>query len=273
MTSASSLAYWALPVRVRDQIDQKIGQVISARQIDDTEADRVTAILTTGRGRFFIKAVPDDPRHNAGWRREAAVAGHLTTIGPRLIADLAEDRWAVLLFEAVDGRPANYAPGSPDLAVAARILIRLSRLPCPDIDLFEAPLRLQQYAADTDLHRFAGNRLLHTRLDPQHLLITGTTAHLVSWGCATRGAAWLDTAYWIIELIAAGHTPAAAENLAAAGTPWRNAPATDVDAFVTASLRRHQTRRNSPNPNCPARTDAVQAWHQHRLRGPINPPP
>jgi aminoglycoside phosphotransferase (APT) family kinase protein len=71
--------------------------------------------------------------------------------------------------------------------------------------------------------------LLHTDWNNANVLI-GEQTWLVDWGWATRGAPWLDAAYWIIWLIAAGHKPAAAEGHAAQVPAFSTAP---VDAVTT----------------------------------------
>ncbi|WP_433294503.1 hypothetical protein ACQP2F_33275 [Actinoplanes sp. CA-030573] len=196
----------------------------------------VTALVHTRKGRFFVKAIPAG--HDASRQlREATLAPFVLPVGAALVAHLQRD-WDILIFEALDGRPANYAPGSDDLPAVTELLTRVARVPCPStVDLYEAPLRLQQWINDPDLAYFAGTTLLHTDLAPANVIIADGKARLVGWSAATRGAAWLDPAFWVTHLIAAGHPPAAAEDIVARIPAWQHAPARAVSLFATAQAR------------------------------------
>lgn len=167
----------------------------------------------------------------------------MTPLAPRLLFHVIASGWDVLGFETVDGHHADYSPGSADLAKVADALQELASLPCPDIELRLAEQRLSSYVADpADAEAFAGDALLHTDWNNHNVLITHDRAHLVDWGWATRGAAWLDPAHWIIWLIAAGHTPDDAEELAGRLPAWASASPRAVDAF--AHLRREPLGRD-----------------------------
>ncbi|MEV6849221.1 hypothetical protein [Actinoplanes sp. NPDC051411] len=229
-------SYGDLPVPIRDAITAAIGPIDTVSPVDTGPGVAMTALAHTRKGRFFVKAVPAG--HDASRQlREAGLAPYLLPIGAALIAHLQRD-WDILIFEALNGRPANYAPGSEDLPAVAELLTRVARVPCPStVDLYEAPLRLQQLINDPDLSYFAGSTLLHTDLAPANVIIIDGKARLVGWAAATRGAAWLDPAFWVIRLIAAGHPPAAAEDIVARIPAWQHAPATAVSLFATAQAR------------------------------------
>lgn len=126
--------------------------------------------------------------------------------------------WDVLVSAAVRARHADHRPGSPDVAATATLLRQLATIPAPPIELRRAEQRLATYVArPEDAVMFAGDALLYTDWNPANALI-GERTWLVDWGWATRGAPWLDAAYWITWLVAAGHQPDTAENLAA-GVP------------------------------------------------------
>jgi aminoglycoside phosphotransferase (APT) family kinase protein len=65
-----------------------------------------------------------------------------------------------------------------------------------------------------------GHALLHTDLNNTNGIIGDDRAWIVDWGWATRGAPWLDAAYWVIWLIASGHHPSSAVRWAAKVPAW-----------------------------------------------------
>lgn len=144
---------------------------------------------------------------------------------------------------------------------------RLGEIPCPDIELRQADQRLAGYVDNpAEAELFKGNALLHTDWNNHNVLITHDTARLVDWGWATRGAAWLDPAHWIIWLIAAGHTPADAESQAAALPTWDTAPPPAVDAFARASNSLWtEIAGNEPGRWSGRMMSASTQWLRHRM--------
>jgi thiamine kinase-like enzyme len=75
--------------------------------------------------------------------------------------------------------------------------------------------RYDRYASST-AGLFAGPTLLHGNINPDNLLIgPDGEATVVDWSWPTHGAAFIDPACLVVQLIAAGHAPAQAENWAA----------------------------------------------------------
>ena len=137
----------------------------------------------------------------------------------------------------IDGRNADFSPGSSDLPLVVAALRELAAVPCPDQPLKTIQQRLAEHSDRPYL--FAGEALLHTDIAPHNVLIdaeTGGKAHLVDWAWPTRGAAWVDPAVWIIRLIDAGNPPSEAENWAAKLPQWRDAPPSAVMAFAEANV-------------------------------------
>jgi hypothetical protein len=255
------MPYWSLPPGVRDDIEREIGLVATATPVG-TGLNSSVAALANGH---FIKALPVDHRWVWTQQREAEVAPHVAGLAPALIARVVRQGWDVLIFEALDGGPADYGPGSADLAKVSRLLIELSDTPCPEIELREASLRFRAYAEDSDLHYFAGPALLHTDLNNANVVVNDDRARLVDWGWATRGAPWLDPAYWVIWLMASGHEPAAAEDLAATIPSWRHACAVGIDAFVSASVRLWaDIAGDGPDAFVKPALEATQRWDRYR---------
>jgi hypothetical protein len=162
-----------------------------------------------------VKALPVDHRWAWTQAREAEIAQYVRPVAPVLHARVVEHGWDALIFEALEGRQADYTPGSADLPYVADLVTRIGELRTSDIALRRAPQRLQVYADPSDLHHFAGGALLHTDLNYGNVIVGDDRAHIVDWGWVTLGAPWLDAAYWVIWLVAAGHEPDSAERWAA----------------------------------------------------------
>ena len=103
-------SYDDLPVPIRDAIAAVIGSTDTVSTVAAGSGVAVTALVHTRKGRFFVKAMPagHDPSRQL---REATLAPFVLPVGAALVAHLQRD-WNILVFEALDGRPANYAPGS-----------------------------------------------------------------------------------------------------------------------------------------------------------------
>jgi thiamine kinase-like enzyme len=87
---------------------------------------------------------------------------------------------------------------------------------------------------------FAGNALLHSDVAPGNFLMHNGAATVVDWAYPTRGAAFLDCAQLVVQLIAADHTPEDAERWAEGCKAWQAADPVAVDAFVAAEYRLQQ---------------------------------
>jgi hypothetical protein len=202
-------------------------------------------------------------------RREAEVNPYVRGIAPALQWRIESDGWDLLGFDALDGHHADYDPGSPDLPKVAGLLVRLGEVGCPDIELRRAEQRLERYAArPADLRHFAGNSLLHTDLNNDNVLVD-EWAHLVDWAWATRGAPWLDAAYWVIWLMAAGgHAPESAEGWAGKVPAWLAAPREGITAFAVANANVWEEIGGAAPDQWTARmVTASNTWAAYRRRG------
>jgi hypothetical protein len=261
------ITYHELPQRARAAIEDVTGRVASATSAGGGLNSAVAARLRTATGDHFCKALPAD--HRCVWtqRREADIAPHLDGLAPDLIARLEVDGWDILLFEALDGHHADYSPGSPDLPAVVALLEAIAATPCPAIDLRDTGERLLNYVSDsTDLRYFAGSALLHTDLNSANIIVEAGGARIVDWGWATRGAAWLDPAYWTLWLISAGHHPAAAEQWADKLTMWSTASDAGLRAFTEAQAALWtEISGRVPNDRWSSRlAEASQRWMAYR---------
>jgi Ser/Thr protein kinase RdoA (MazF antagonist) len=189
------------------------------------------------------------------------------------------DGWHLMLFEYVDARRVDLAPGSPDLPAVLDTLDLLGRLLTPgpngalpityntealqakarhlldtgrlaDRELFEAALR------GFSLDRLRGDTMLHYDLSAGNLLIAAGQVHVLDWSLAVRGAAWIDGALFAPRLVQAGHSPAQADLLLSRVPVWRAAPPDAVTALAALwALSRTRV------------AEAGRSWLLHRISG------
>ncbi|MFD5204087.1 aminoglycoside phosphotransferase [Streptomyces sp. NPDC058375] len=263
-----------LPPAARAAIEEHTGPLLTVEETTEGFNSEIAVRVTSTTGTWHIKGLRTD--HPRAWtqRREAAVAPFLTSLAPTLDWHVETAGWDLLGFEALNGHHADYTPGSPDLPEVAALLRRLGETPCPGIEMREAEQRLERYAAHPDdLHFFAGPHLLHTDLNNANALVDvhaaqGDRARLVDWAWATRGAAWLDAGYWVIWLIASGHTPTSAEEWAAEIPAWHTAAAEGIIAFAAANAHLWaEISTADPGPWTLRLATASEAWHAHRTIG------
>jgi hypothetical protein len=128
---------------------------------------------------------------------------------PRLLWRINDGNGGLLGFEHLDGRAAGYRPQSDDLPRVAEAIITLFGVGAPvDLELRHIEQRLADYIDNPDdAELLRGATLLHTDWHPDNVLIVDNAARVVDWAWPTRGAAWIDTACWVVWLISAGHTP------------------------------------------------------------------
>ncbi|MFJ1801993.1 aminoglycoside phosphotransferase [Streptomyces sp. NPDC088180] len=263
---APSITFGSLPSGARTAIEAEIGSILRIEDVSTGLNSSLSALAHTADGVVFLKGLRSDHRWVWTQQREADINPYVTPLAPRLLFHVIVGGWDLLGFEAIGGHHADYSPGSPDLPKVTGALRELAALPCPDIELRHAEQRLAGYVADpADAKAFAGNALLHTDWNNHNVLITHDRAHLVDWGWATRGAAWLDPAHWIIWLIAAGHTPSAAEETVAFLPAWALAPSRAVDAFADASANLwEEIAGSAPDDWTMNVLNAARLWQQHR---------
>ncbi|MBG6136524.1 phosphotransferase family protein [Longispora fulva] len=258
-----------LPGSVRDAITARTGPVTSGTTAAEGLNSQIAAFLTLESGdTIFVKGLRLDHRGVITQRREAAINPYVLQVSPRMLWQVDVDGWDLLGFEYVQGRHADYTPGSADLPGVIEVMNTLGGLPCPELpELKHAPQRWASYAADPDdLALFEGDTLLHTDFNPVNILIgTDDAAWIIDWAWPTRGAAWIDPACFVLRLLEAGHTPEQAEAIAAQIPAWKAAPDRALDAFAAASVRQwDEIAANDPADWKQCMVAVVRDWAQWR---------
>ncbi|MQS05782.1 protein kinase [Streptomyces sp. IF17] len=227
----------------------------------------LTAVVESERGRFFIKAM----RNRPGGRREQMLREKLINpfvrqLAPALLWSIEDDEYIVLGFEHVQGRSADFLPGSPDLPATVGLVDRLGRLGVPEPARDWCEDRWDWWANEGESALFAGGSLLHTDINPSNILIGRNRAWIVDWSWPTRGAAFIDPALLVAQLVAADHSPGDAEGWVAGCPAWKNADSRAIDAFVLAYVRMTRVRalRRSSETWLTAMADAIDRWAVHR---------
>ncbi|WP_406386410.1 aminoglycoside phosphotransferase [Streptomyces sp. NBC_01618] len=243
----SRIHFEQLPAEVRQAVADKTGAVHQAETMRGGMNSGIASVLDTDSGSVFVKGIPADHPQVGAQRREAAVAPHLPPSCPRLYWHLELDGWSLLGYEVVDGRHADYAPGSPDLPLVEAALTELQGIMAPtDVEIKQAVDRWEEYVPPGTLQHFDGDALLHTDYAPDNVLIVGERARLVDWAWPTRGAAWIDPGALALRLMDAGHPVEAAVDFAGRFPSWRSAEPEALATFgaATAALWREIADQN-----------------------------
>ncbi|OLT12040.1 hypothetical protein BJF79_04250 [Actinomadura sp. CNU-125] len=259
----------SLPEHLRREIEAETGPVLRVEPLSKGNHADIAATLHTSGGRVFVKAarklVDRDSPEVMSLRREASANPFVCEFAPRLRWRVETGEWLALGFEYVDGRPADFSPGSPDLEALAKTVHAVQETPCPDAVRMSAERRWQRYADDTT--PLAGDALLHTDLNEDNFIITPDgRAHVVDWAFVTRGAAWLELVLLIPWLLKAGHTPREADAWAARFPSWLHAPEADVDMFTAAFAEQWRTAAGSRDDDwVRLHAELTGRWAAYRL--------
>ncbi|MBC6458438.1 phosphotransferase [Actinomadura sp. HBU206391] len=237
-----------LPPEVLGAIKAHTGPIHRVESSPTGNHADIAATVNAVSGRLFVKAArmmsPDkDGPEVRSLRNEARINPHVTEFAPRLLWTAEAGGWLVLGFEHVDGRHADFSPGSPDLAILAKVLDALQATPCPDVVTMRVERRWESVA--DDVTPMAGEALLHTDVNATNLLITEDGhAYVVDWAFTSRGAAWVEMGLLIPWLLKAGHTPAEAARWVAQFPSWTAADPAAKDLFADAFAERWSRRRD-----------------------------
>ncbi|MHC0430797.1 protein kinase [Streptomyces sp. O3] len=253
--------FWAL-------IRPYTGELVNSRPAEHGFGSDLTAVVDCERGPFFVKAMRNHPggRRNS-IIREREVNPYVQPISPALRWSTENEEWIVLGFAVVDGRKADFTPGSPDLPAVIDTLIRIGALELPKVAEDWPENRWDRFAADeSEASQFRGSSLLYTDINESNIIIGGHDAWAVDWSWPTKGAGFIDPACLVVQLIAAGHNPESAESWAAQCPAWGSASTEALDAFASATLRMNRavSARKPTEVWLESMAEAAQAWASHR---------
>ncbi|MEU5301774.1 hypothetical protein ACH4YO_23465 [Streptomyces noursei] len=229
----------------------------------------VTALVQAEHGPVFVKACANRPGgRRASIIRERLVNPAVQSVSPALRWHAENDDWIALGFEVVEGRSSDFGPESKDLHAVVDVLNRIAALPLPNEAGDWQESRWDRFAGDGEAVLFEGETLLFTDINPDNVMIGEERAWAVDWSWPTRGAAFIDPACLVVQLIAAGHTPESAEYWAGSCKGWTDADTRAIDAFAAATARMNRVfaERNPDAAWLQAMADAAQAWVDHRIR-------
>ncbi|MEU6057013.1 RIO1 family regulatory kinase/ATPase [Streptomyces sp. NPDC047097] len=261
------MAFDDLPAPLLAEVEKEVGPITKSETVSTGLNSEIAARIDSSASSFFVKGMRCDHKRVWTQRREAEVNPFLRGISPTLLWQIEESGWLLLGFEHLSGHHADYSPDSPDLPVVVNLLGRLGGVALPEIELRNVEQRLSAYVQrPADVDYFAGSSLVHTDLNNHNVLVNDSTAYLVDWAWASRGAAWLDAAYWVVWLLAAGkHTPLSAEGWAAKVPAWRAASPEAVTAFALATANLwEEIAGPDPDPWTATILDASRLWARHR---------
>jgi hypothetical protein len=266
------VSWGELPAGVRRRIEAEVGPFAWAEQVDAGHNCLAALIVHTTAGSWFIKGIHAD-HARAVWNQsnEAAINPYVEAVTAPLEFRVQADGWDILGFRYLVGhRHANLAPGSPDLPLIAATLQALAVLPAPD----DVPLR----TIEDRWHGYIGNHaalltgpaIAHTDLHRHNILIGAAGAKLVDWAWPTLAAPWVDTACAGLQLIAAGHHPAAAQQWCQQLPAYRAADGAATDAFVAAAQAMwDEIAVSDPQPWKLGVASAARRWATHRGLPPV----
>ncbi|WP_049887709.1 hypothetical protein [Saccharopolyspora spinosa] len=226
----------------------------------------LAAVLATRNGKVFVKGLPSDHRMVITQAREAAAAPLVKGLSPELLWQFDEAGWTVLAFEYIDGRAACYQPGSPDIDLVVELMAALSVIEVPAGPWKPIERRLRTYVEDpVDAAHFAGSSLTHTDWMPDNVLVSHGQAWLIDWAWATPAQSWTDPAFWLLRLVAHGHTIKQAETIAARLPAYAAADPDHVAVFARANTNMWtEIERDHPIPWAKTMAATARAWSESR---------
>lgn len=258
----------SLPSDLRDAVQCELGPLLKVEPVAEGRRSALAAVAHLDAGRVFLKGAPvDSERGVAQLAREAAVNPYVRAVTPELLADVEAGGWRVLAFEHVEGRHADYRPGSRDLDTVLDTLAAVGEVALPaeaGVMWFEG--RWSDYTVVPErLARLSGEALLHTDLNPGNVLVTGAGARLVDWGMASRGAPLVNPADLVVNLIACGHAPKDAEAVVNALAIWRKTDSEVIDYYARLLATTWLEAFWTPtHPWARAVVDAAVRWAMYR---------
>ncbi|MFK4189573.1 phosphotransferase [Streptomyces sparsogenes] len=243
------------------------GELCDVQPTTRGNSSDVTALVTCETGPLFVKAC----RNRPGGRRASLVRERLVNpsvsgvVSPALRWHAEGDEWLALGFDVIEARPSRFEPDSHDLGAVVAVVDRFRELALPAEAAKWRESRWDRFAGD-DAELFDGATLLFTDINPDNVMIGDDRAWAVDWSWPTRGAAFIDPACLVVQLIAAGHTAAGAEGWVSVCKAWADADPRAIDAFAAANARMTASfaARHLDAPWLVDMAEAARSWAAHR---------
>ncbi|MFD9891445.1 phosphotransferase [Amycolatopsis sp. NPDC059027] len=262
-----------LPASVRAAVTEKLGSSVLATSYPAKgRSSDLSITVETRQGPVFLKGIQVGDRRVRMHRNEAKVNGILPDLAPRVLWEIETDGWLVLGYEHVTGRYADFSPGSPDLPLLANAVSTLA------VELTPSPVAVDslavRWAKVSPWKRLAGTPetlddwetknivsllklesqaigqmdgpgLIHSDIH-QYNVIIGDRLRLIDWAWSCAGPRWADSAFLVLRLIGAGHTPKQAESWAGQIAAWQESTERERVAFSAAVLGMWRYRKHFP---------------------------
>lgn len=262
------IAWHELPPDVQRAAERHTGPIEWAETASHGVMSRLACTVQASSGRMFVKGTRIDDPSAWVYRHEADVTQHAPA-APRVLWRTEAGGWLLVGYEYVDGRYPDFAPDSPDLGPLVRTLTVLSETPWPEA-VRKKPLHTRWADFLPDVRPgLEGRSLAHTDMSPLNMLVTkDDRLCLLDWALACPAPAWADTAFAVLRLISAGHSPEQAEVVACQVPAYGRADPVAVSVFARTVLAAWERReRTDPLPHRAALTTAARSWAAYR--GPI----
>lgn len=258
-------AWLELPPEARSAVEAYTGPVEHAETAETGVMARLACTLHTADGPVFVKGTRSDEPTAWMYDYEARVT-RVAPLAPRVLWQVDAGGWLLTGYEYLAGPHPDLTPGSADLGPLLNAFSTISVVPWPE-HVRKKPLNVRWagfFPADRspDLE---GRSLVHTDVSPLNMLATTNGIRVLDWALACPGPAWADTAFAVLRLIHAGHTPEQAEALARSVPAYRAATPSAVTTFTHAVCAVWESRAESdPAPHRAPLISAARAWTAHR---------
>lgn len=249
-----------------DLIHPHTGDIHEDQPVSSGYSWSTTFLLNSEKGKFFVKGVPNRPGGRLdSARREADINPFIRGICPTMRWQAEDKKWFVMGFDVIEGRPANFLPGSADLHRVAAALNRVSALPSPQVALEWEETRWDRFVTEEDRKHLAGNSLTYTDIHGNNVLLSEDQTWLIDWAWPTRGASVITPSCWAVQLISAGHSPESALSWVSRLDAWKESTPESIAAFTQADVLQYewQVEARPGQDWLKAMLDAAKAWHQH----------
>lgn len=255
------------PESLRVLVRPIMGEVFDAR-ISSHGHNTNTYVVNTESGQAFIKAVPNRPGgRRDSLNREKIINPYVQSFSPAVLWNTENDEWVALGFDVIDGRAADFTPSSPDLDRVVDTVNDVGGISLPTMAQDWIETRWDRFAVDEyECSLLRGNTLLYTDMNPENFIFNDRTVQLVDWAWPTRGAAFIDPACLVLQLIAAEHDPAEAEAWIERCGAWMAADSQSISVFISATIRMYR-EFSERNPSMTWIADilyAAQKWESYR---------